>query len=70
MIFSRRILITEEKFGIDTLEYEINHQELDGESAAGARTAIRMTVQGRCGYILQRLMNVHRLMYVVDRMYV
>ncbi|MFI3836919.1 salivaricin M family lantibiotic [Streptococcus equinus] len=43
--------MTEEKFGIDTLEYEINHQELDGESAAGARTAIRMTAQGRCGYI-------------------
>lgn len=41
--------MTEEKFEIDTLDYEINHQELGGKSAAGGRTAIRMTLQGRCG---------------------
>ena len=63
--------MTEEKFGIDTLEYEINHQELDGESAAGARMAIRMTkLKDVVAIFLQRLMNVHRLMYAVDRMYV
>lgn len=34
---------------IDSLHYEINNQELSGNSAAGFRTAIRMTSQGRCG---------------------
>ena len=37
-----------EKFELDTLDYEINHQELGGKSAGG-RTAIRMILQGRCG---------------------
>jgi len=29
---------------------EINSQELDGKSAAVWRTAVRLTVQGRCGW--------------------
>ncbi|AIX04779.1 salivaricin M family lantibiotic [Streptococcus agalactiae] len=37
---------------IDTLEFEISSQELNGKSASGWRTAIRMTSQGRCGWIL------------------
>ncbi len=41
----------EDKFEIDTLGYEIEHQELGGKSAAGWNTAIRMTSQGRCGWI-------------------
>lgn len=37
---------------IDTLEFEISSQELNGKSASGWRTAIRMTSQGRFGWIL------------------
>ena len=29
---------------------EINSQELDGKSAAGWGTAVRLTAQGRCGW--------------------
>ncbi|CYW76832.1 TPA: lantibiotic salivaricin M precursor [Streptococcus suis] len=36
---------------IDTLDFEISSQELGGKSATGFKTAIRMTSQGRCGWI-------------------
>ncbi|MGT2729892.1 salivaricin M family lantibiotic [Streptococcus phocae subsp. salmonis] len=36
---------------IDTLHFEISNQELGGKSATGVRTAVRMTLQGRCGWI-------------------
>lgn len=36
---------------IDTLDFEISSQELSGKSAAGMRTALRMTSQGRCGWL-------------------
>lgn len=39
-----------ENHGIDTLDYEISHQELSGKSAAGLRTAIRLTFKGQCGW--------------------
>ena len=35
---------------VDSLRHEIDNQELAGNSAAGLRTAIRMTSQGRCGW--------------------
>ena len=38
-----------EDHGIDTLDYEINHQELGGKSAAGLYTAITLTLHGHCG---------------------
>ncbi|MGT2800359.1 lantibiotic salivaricin M precursor [Streptococcus marmotae] len=34
---------------IDSLHYEIDNQELSGNSASSLRTAIRMTNQDRCG---------------------
>ena len=40
----------QDNFEIDSLDYEINSQELNGKSAAGWRTAVRLTVQGRCGW--------------------
>ena len=36
---------------IDSLQFEVAQQELEGSSGAGTRTAIRMTSQGRCGWI-------------------
>ncbi|HEM4030016.1 TPA: lantibiotic salivaricin M precursor [Streptococcus suis] len=47
---------------VDSLRHEIDNQELSGNSAAGFRTAIRMTSQGRCGRLL------HHQMSAVDRM--
>lgn len=41
-----------EKFNneIDTLEFEISRQELDGSSGAGGwYTAFKLTLAGRCG---------------------
>lgn len=40
-----------EDYGIDTLDYEINHQELGGKSAAGLHTAFILTFQGHCGWL-------------------
>ena len=37
-------------FEIDSLDYEINSQELNGKSTAGRRTTVRLTAQGRCGW--------------------
>ena len=34
---------------IDSLEFEINKQELEGKSGAGVFTAIQLTVAGKCG---------------------
>lgn len=34
---------------IDSLEFEVSQQELEGQSAAGWWTAVRMTNHGRCG---------------------
>ncbi|CYU41986.1 hypothetical protein [Streptococcus suis] len=53
---------------VDSLRHEIDNQELSGNSAAGFRTAIRMTSQGRCGRLSLFLMNVHHQMSAVDRM--
>lgn len=55
----------QDNFEIDSLDYEINSQELNGKSAAGWRTAVRLTVQGRCG--LHILMNVLRQTCAVDK---
>ncbi len=44
------IQMKQDNFEIDSLDYEINSQELNGKSAAGWRTAVRLTVQGRCGW--------------------
>ena len=38
-----------ENHGIDTLDYEISHQELGGKSAAGLHTAFILTFHGHCG---------------------
>ena len=46
---------------------EINSQELDGKSAAGWRTAVRLTAQGRCVGDLHILMNVFRQTCAVDK---
>ena len=40
----------QDNFEIDSLDYETNSQELNGKSAAGWRTAVRLTVQSRCGW--------------------
>jgi hypothetical protein len=34
---------------IDSLEFEVNNQELSGKSGAGAWSAINLTLAGRCG---------------------
>ena len=44
--------MNKEEHGIDTLDYEINHQELGGKSAAGLYTAIILTLHGHCGWIV------------------
>ncbi len=44
-----------ENHGIDTLDYEISHQELIGKSAAGWQTAILLTFQGQCGVWLREV---------------
>ena len=44
-----------ENHGIDTLDYEISHQELSGKSAAGWETAILLTFQGQCGVWLKEV---------------
>lgn len=34
---------------INSLQYEINAQDLDGKSGAGWSTAIQLTLAGKCG---------------------
>ena len=43
------IQMKQDNFEIDSLDYEINSQELNDKSDAGWRTAVRLTVQVRCG---------------------
>lgn len=40
----------QDHFEIDSLDYEINSQELNGKYTAGWRTTVRLTVQGCCGW--------------------
>ncbi|WP_080710520.1 salivaricin M family lantibiotic [uncultured Streptococcus sp.] len=40
----------QDNFEIDSLDYGINSQELDGKSVAGWCTAVRLTAQGRCAW--------------------
>ena len=40
----------QDNFEIDSLDYEINSQELNGKSATGWHTAVRLTAQGRCAW--------------------
>lgn len=44
-----------ENHGIDTLDYEISHQELIGKSAEGWQTAFLLTFQGQCGVWLREV---------------
>ena len=44
-----------ENHGIDTLDYEISHQELIGKSVEGWETAILLTFQGQCGVWLNEV---------------
>ena len=58
----------QDNFEIDSLDYEINSQELNGKSAAGWRTAVRLTVQGLAVVGgLHILMNVLRQTCAVDK---
>ena len=41
--------------GIDTLDYEISHQELIGKSAPCSQTTICLTFQGQCGVWLKEV---------------
>ena len=51
MLYLRgEIQIKQGNFEIDSLDYAINSQELDGKSATGWRTAVRLTAQGRCAW--------------------
>lgn len=34
---------------IETLSYEIEKQELEGKSGSGWRTAVQLTLAGKCG---------------------
>ena len=40
----------QDHFEIDSLDYEINSQELNIKYTAGCRTTVRLTVQGHCGW--------------------
>ena len=44
-----------ENHGIDTLDYEISHQELIGKSVEVWETAILLTFQGQCGVWLKEV---------------
>lgn len=37
---------------INSLDYEIKNQELEGKSGAGVFTAIQLSVAGKCGRII------------------
>ena len=51
MLYLRgEIQIKQDNFEIDSLDYEINSQELNGKPDAGWDTAVRLTAQGRCGW--------------------
>ena len=50
VIFTGEIQIKQDNFEIDSLDYAINSQELNGKSAAGYGTAVRLTAQGHCGW--------------------
>lgn len=41
----------EEHEVIDSLEFEVSNQELEGQSGAGWWTAIYLTASGRCGHV-------------------
>ena len=39
-------------YEIDTLDFEVQNQELEGKSGSGWFTAIQLTAAGRCGRML------------------
>ena len=51
MLYLRgEIQIKQDNFEIDSLDYEINSQEVNGKPDAGWDTAVRLTAQVRCGW--------------------